>query len=412
MTEATLSYVTEELVESALVSDKGSQATLLSWSPESFTSKFDGHTSAISNIRVKYSLAGQDGEVSYVVKMNPKRGAQNDDFFGVIHTKECKFYSEIIPALNTVLKGIDQRPLSFPKCVYYSLEKGKEIIFLENLREQGYKMQDKALGVDAAHAVLVLKELARLHAASLLLQASCPHQDLADRFDSLKKEWSREFNLGCDFGTFVEGYLNIGIEMFEKIGGCDRLVHWIKKIKPQVWQMYEMQLTKRPPFAVITHGDCWINNLLFRYDDGDVPVDVRFLDLQGCRKASLATDLQHFLNLNVTGPARRSNLNTFLASYHAAFTSIMQAGGSDTPFTLEELRQEYKDKGFYGVLYSIMWLPNMVRRPEDARDILDCQEESKNSERENVLRMVETNPLLKPRLLSVTDEWTEYGLIS
>ncbi|XP_042215594.1 uncharacterized protein LOC121861773 isoform X2 [Homarus americanus] len=411
MSEAALNVVTDEVVRAALVSDRGSQATLVSWASETFTSKFDGATSAIYNIRTQYSLAGQAREVSYVVKISPSRAQQND-FFSIIFAKECNFYAEVIPALNSVLAGIGQRPLDFPKCVYYSLETGKEMILLENLREKGYKMESRRLGIDTAHTTLVLKELGRLHAASALLQTNTPDQDLTDKFDCLKKEWTREFNLGCDFGAFVDDYLDSAIEMFKKIGGCDTVVEWIKRIKPQVWDMYEQQLVKKPPFALITHGDCWINNLLFRYDESNNPVEVKLLDLQGCRKASLATDLQHLLNLNVTGPIRRPNLNNFLAAYHTSFSAIMQAGGSTVPFSLEELRQEYIARGFYGVLYSIMWLPNMVRRPEDMIDILGNKEDRKISERNNVLQMVDRNPLLKPRLLSVVEEWVEHGVIS
>lgn len=89
-----------------------------------------------------------------------------------------------------------------------------------------------------------------------------------------------------------------------------------------------------------------------------------------------------------------------------------ERGGPSTPFTLQELRQEYIAKGFYGALYAIMWLPNMVRRPEDMMDILNSGEENKISEKDNALRMIDSNPVLKPRLLSIMKEWTEFGLIS
>lgn len=407
-----LKCVTDDVITAALHSDKGAEATLISWSLEDFTSQFDGATSVIKNVRIAYSLGGQSREVCYVLKVNQSRGEEANTFFGIIYAKECNFYKEVIPALNSVLEEIGCAPLSFPKCFYHILEKGKYLLLLENLKEQGYQMKDRALGIDAAHGTLVLKELAKLHAASVLLQLKTPDEDLVDRFGCLKKEWTKEFNLGGDFGTFVEGYLNIGVAMFEKIGNCERVIKWINKIKPNVWKMYNEQLIRNPPFAVITHGDCWINNLLFKYDTSNNPVEVKFLDLQGCRKASLATDLHHFLNLNLVGSERRPNLPSLLSTYHTAFDEVMKAGKSEVPFTLEELKQEYINRGFYGVLYAIMFLPNMVRRPEDVRDILDTKTGAKRSEKENVLKMVDDNPLLIPRIMSVIDEWIERGLIS
>ncbi|XP_068227459.1 uncharacterized protein [Palaemon carinicauda] len=411
------SYVTDDDVKLVLQRDKGEEASLISWSVEDLTSNFDGYTSVIKNLRVNYSMQGHPNECCYVLKVYVSRGEEADYFFGVIFAKEVNFYSEVIPALNGILKEIGCGPLSFPKCFHHRLEKGNDMIILENLKEQGYLMKDKALGVDVDHAVLVLQELAKLHAASVLFQAKYPEMDLVDRFKCLQKEWTEEFNVGCDFGGFVDNFLDIALAMFEKFGGCEKVISWVKKIRPNVWNMYKEHLVRTPPFAVIVHGDCWINNLLFRYDDFGKPSEVMFLDLQGCRKASLAIDLQHFINLNVEAPVRRSSLPSLLATYHTEFENVMKAGESvggpgRVPFSLEDLRQEYIENGFYGVLYSIMFLPNMVRTPQDQLDILMTDSGSQVSQKENVLKMVDNNPLLRSRVMSVVEEWTESGLIS
>ena len=144
-----------------------------------------------------------------------------------------------------------------------------------------------------------------------------------------------------------------------------------------------------------------------RYDEIGHPVDVTFVDLQGTRVASLAIDLQHFLNLNVTGKVRRENFDTIIATYYNSFHHTMSAGNVAVPFTLEELMKEYIDKGFYGVLYSIMYLPCMVSTEEGS---FVFEEEQRR--RDTVERMVNTNPLLRPTILSVVEEWMERGLIS
>ncbi|KAK7079865.1 hypothetical protein SK128_023960 [Halocaridina rubra] len=397
----------------ALKADKSHEAKLISWTMEDVSSQTDGATSNIKNITIKYySSEKQEQEVYYILKVHSSRGELYDIFLNTIYMKESKFYAEVIPALNAVLKEIGSTPLSFPKCFYYNIEKGRDMIILENLKQQDYKMESRALGISAAHATLVLKELAKLHAASFLLQAKTPNHDLVDKFECLQKEWTKEFKVGVDFGQFVDGYLKIGIAMFKKFGNCEKIVNWIEKIRPNAWKMYDEMLVRKPPFDLILHGDCWINNILFSYDERNSPVDVKLFDLQGCRIGSLALDLQHFLNLNLTGPERRPNLPFLLAIYHKTFCDIVEAGGVTMPFTLEELREEYVSKGYYGALYAIMWLPNMVRRPEDAQDVLDVNTGAKLSELENVLRMVDNNPLLKPRIMSVMEEWMEYGVIS
>lgn len=127
---------------------------------------------------------------------------------------------------------------------------------------------------------------------------------------------------------------------------------------------------------------------------------------------SVALDLQHFLTLNAVDEVRRPHLTSLLTTYHCTLTEVMKAGGVAPPFTLEQLHQEYIEKGFYGLLLAVMYIPNMVKTLKDGTDILDSGEDRKKREKEVLMRMVDDNPLLKSRLYSIINEWTEYGLIS
>ena len=61
-------------------------------------------------------------------------------------------------------------------------------------------------------------------------------------------------------------------------------------------------------FAVICHGDLWLSNILFKYGasytgessgEDAKPTEVKFIDFQSARFASLATDLVLFLFTSV-----------------------------------------------------------------------------------------------------------------
>ncbi|MPC80635.1 hypothetical protein E2C01_075220 [Portunus trituberculatus] len=144
-----------------------------------------------------------------------------------------------------------------------------------------------------------------------------------------------------------------------------------------------------------------------RYNEAGKPEEVVLFDMQGTRVCSLALDLNHFLNLNVEGEVRRANFDTIMATYYNSFTSVMNAGKLAVPFTLEELMQEYNDKGFYGVLYAIMYIPCMVSHDEDSAVFSD-----EKIRRAAVKNMVKENPLLRPKILSVVDEWIDRGVIT
>lgn len=254
--------IREEHVQAALENDKGSNTKLVSWSCETL-SKTDGSTSLIFNIKAIFQMGSTKEEASYVAKLSPTRELKDDDFHHFIFTKECRFYDEVIPVVTSLLEEFGERPINFPKCHYYNLDKGKEVLFLENLHVKGFQMKDKSIGLDMAHSCLVLKELGKLHAASYIVQSKSDIE-LTDKFDFFKTEWTHEFNLGCDWGTFMSSILEKRLKAFEKCGNSERIMKWISKVRPKVWSLYEKQIERQSPFASIIHGDCWINNMFFR----------------------------------------------------------------------------------------------------------------------------------------------------
>lgn len=66
---------------------------------------------------------------------------------------------------------------------------GGEIIVLEDLRSRGFEASKSWLQ-DEAHALLVLREAARLHGAGRLLQLARGAGPLTDVFPLLKESWT------------------------------------------------------------------------------------------------------------------------------------------------------------------------------------------------------------------------------
>lgn len=259
------SLVTEAHVREALAVDKGTTAQLTSWSVVDFTKQGDNYACFVSSVRVKFLLDGQSSEVVYVVKLNPCRNFESmREFTQNVFEKESKFYLSLLPELNSVLNEIGLRDLKFPKCPYASLEKYKEIIFLEDLRPRGFKMFDRKKGMDKAHIALLMQELARLHAASILLQAKTPDEDLTVRYSCLKKGWAYFFNNSETLLKVLESQVKNSREMLIKFGGYERAVTWIDTIiLPRLVEIFEEQMENNK-YKVVGHGDCWNNNILFR----------------------------------------------------------------------------------------------------------------------------------------------------
>ncbi|XP_045586392.1 uncharacterized protein [Procambarus clarkii] len=407
--------ITEAHVKAALTVDKGSEADLVSWSVKDFTHKGDNYATIVTSVSVKFSLAGQERTTSYVVKLNPMRPFLDFAVFTqAIFYKEAEFFEEILPLLNAELTVRGLQGLRVAKWFYTSLEKDKEMIFLEDLRLRGFKMFDRKKGMDVAHATLVLQELARLHAASLLLKATAPEQDLADRFKHIKVDWlNYSKNARQTISEMFSSHFANAEELLHDIEGYEVAEQWMAKHKNDCAGLFESQLVRTPKFDVICHGDCWNNNVLFRYNDEDEPVEVMLVDLQLNRVASAATDLNYLLYTSLHGNDRKANWRDFLSSYYDTFQGVMEAGGRDMPFTLEELHQEYKNKMEYGILFSTMTVSIIISESKDIPDIDNLKEEDipklLEEYRQKSLGMMKNNPLFRSRFLALYDELIQLG---
>ncbi|XP_042223023.1 uncharacterized protein LOC121867237 [Homarus americanus] len=412
ITQASQRLIKETHVKSALEADKGSNAQLISWKVEDFTIKGDNYACVVTSIKVTYRQGGSEHKATYVAKCNPcRQHATLDEFVHMAFEKEAGFYQDLLPLLNTELIRIKHEPLRVAQCHFVHLVKGEEVIILGDLRLEAFKMFSRQKGMDKAHSILVLKELATLHAASLLVKAKTP-EDLDVRYKYLQKDLSSLTDNENDKPTMFQKFALMSARMIEKIGGYNNVVEWLKDFGPKANDVFKEQVKKTPPFDVLCHGDCWNNNILFRYDKAGVPVDVRLLDFQLCRKSSPATDLNYFTYTSLEGPNRKDNLQTFLKTYHDSFTKVLQNAGAPVPFTLEELRQEYHNKNLFGLLIGIMILPLVVSESSEALDLSKAK--GQKFLEEHLERMTNQlhNPVSRSRFLSMFEDMIEYGIIS
>ncbi|KAG7177251.1 putative Ecdysteroid kinase-containing protein 4 [Homarus americanus] len=262
------SNITEAHVKRVLKADKGSNAQLNSWSVKDFTQKGDNYANVVTSVSVSYSIHGKDQSVSYVVKINTKHNVDNEmDFFiAILFKKEAEFYEEIMPLLNSELTSVGLRELRMPTWFHTHCEDGQDMIFLENLRPQGYQMFDRRKVMDVPHATLVLQELARMHAASRLLQARTPDEEFCDQFKYIKTTWTNFCDTAKEMvNNFFASTICNAEEMLHKVKGYELAEQWMAKNKTDTAGVIERHLIRDPKFDVICHGDCWNNNVLFRF---------------------------------------------------------------------------------------------------------------------------------------------------
>ncbi|XP_047494063.1 uncharacterized protein LOC125042469 [Penaeus chinensis] len=356
--------ITEEAVKEALKADKGPEAQLASWEIEDFTKKGDNYSAMVTSVKLDFAVNGDNGSLIYIVKVNPCHGREMfDDVTHKVFLKETEFYVKLLPQLNAVLEEAGMELLALPRCFYGTVEKKKELLFLEDLRPRGFKMFDRRKGLDVAHASLVLEELARLHAASLLLEKKEPEYF---KGTYLNRGWAQMFEGVFNLSFVLGQHIDSAITMLNKIGGYESAATWAGSLKPKLQEIFERQM-EPSKYHVLCHGDAWNNNLLFSYREDGSPEAVMFVDLQMCRRVSFAIDLNYLLYTSLTGDVRKPNLDALLETYRGHFNAAMEAGGAGAEGRLSEAEvlQEFRSKNVIGAIFMMMIICVILMEPQD-----------------------------------------------
>ncbi|KAB7500123.1 hypothetical protein Anas_04968 [Armadillidium nasatum] len=296
--------VSNELVTDALKNDKGPNVELLSWEIKPFTNKGDNYSSIVVGITVSYRKNEMNSECSYVAKLNPLRPLNsNTENFEKAYTRETEVLDGIVEGMNNQLKQLGFDAIKTPKLLSKNLEKGREAFVTENLRTQGFKMCDKMRGMDLNHSLFVVKELGRFHASSLLFEETLPTKYIPDTFNGVKGGWLDADEKAIEeMGKFYSS-ITKPIESFLKTSDpkYEKCCNWLSKNSHTLAKTFlnGMQLSNQ--FEVLIHGDCWSNNMLFRYNEDGIPIDFRFVDLQCSGKSSATTDLNYFFFTSLNG---------------------------------------------------------------------------------------------------------------
>ncbi|KAK7869211.1 hypothetical protein R5R35_001153 [Gryllus longicercus] len=307
------------------------------------TSPGDNYGSTIYRAKATLSDGGQR---SFIVK-GPAPGANISSLateLGVFR-RETLMLAEVIPKMEALLEEAapGRYPPLAPRCYHHGTSP-VEFLVLEDLAPPGFKMADRKRGLGLKHSLLALRTLARFHAASYTVLQREP--GLAEKLDNI---W-RTMSLGLT--GYVDALIRGAAEVCRSWPGFQEYAERLEKFKKVAMDTY-VKLNEPQPeaFNVITHGDYWIINFLFRYEDG-VPTDIRALDYQMTRVASPAVDLTYFFASSVRDEVHARHQDMLLRKYHLEFRNTMELLGQEAP-PLEALRSALDFHGSFSLFVAL-----------------------------------------------------------
>lgn len=208
--------------------------------------------------------------------------------------------------------------IEYPKCYRTGDAELDECVLLEDLSVNGFKMIDRYTEeVEADHVYLIMEALGKFHAISFALKDQQP-----EKFQKFTSHFDEIFIRRND--PMMRDYFLGQSESFFKVLSSDEDAYLREKVKkflethPMDTAADCIELEKQA--LVITHGDTWQNNTMFRYDDNGKPIEVSLLDWQISRYVSPIVDIIYFIFNCTTKKLRDAHYDGFLKTYHKSLS--------------------------------------------------------------------------------------------
>jgi Ecdysteroid kinase-like family len=320
-------------------------------------------------VRVTARIQGPNGPLqkNFIFKYPPGNKEFRDALkcYKFVKNEEA-FYSLVVPSMNSFWQdAAKNKNNQLPTAqYYYSCSDDKnDVLVLEDLRERGFTMADRMNGLDFDHCLLVMQAFGKFHGTSMAMQEIQP-ENFHHTSHCIKE--TLYFDAGREQFSTIHFPCNAAIRMMES--RYPERVDQVEKLKKLTNNYFDnlIEMVETPsPLAVINHGDSWVNNILFRYQNGK-PVDLRFIDFQLARFGSLALDLSYLLYNSCTKSILDAHWDVFMNTYMEELNSTLESmGASKSKITRHQLDEEMKRFGRFGIAGALQAIPFFVTPIED-----------------------------------------------
>uniref|UniRef100_A0A1Y9H2E8 CHK kinase-like domain-containing protein n=1 Tax=Anopheles dirus TaxID=7168 RepID=A0A1Y9H2E8_9DIPT len=326
--------------------------------------KGESYTAALYSAKVDLFWAEAETEetLSLIIKAPPKGNAASYALDKDMYKREVYLYEQLIPSFEALYREKGVSVKLGPR--YYKPRHGlpMEVIVLEDLSISGFRMASRQEGLDKAHVETVLDHLAKFHAASAVY---------LDDGKSLPKELneaSKNRKMAAKTDELFAPSLD---SMFKYMKEWDFAADYIEDLEKVSRQIYRLLVDTwtidTDGFNVLNHGDAWLNNMLFAYDNESVQ-RVALVDYQYSAWGSPVFDLIHFLFSSVQADLKLTQQAYFIRYYQERLVhNLTLLGYRKALPTLRQLHIDFNDRLSAAIKTTIIDLPYvLVEASEDA----------------------------------------------
>lgn len=265
-------WLNESYLENVLRQyEKDDEIKVIGFSSRSAVPKGGNYVGLLLRVQVNYVHIQQQGDdvkktKSLVVKtaLLSEETAKVLEEFGVLE-KEMLMYTNVLPLYTNLLAANGDTDQLFPATIF--TDSKTQTIIMEDLKDRGYQTADRHKGLDVNHMKIAISKLSKLHACSMVLEQ--------EKRINLKN--FQRGQIGKSGGVWNDWYTSMMNAMVDEIKTWEGYEVYVKKLErlrstfiEQAADMFD-DIDTFP--KVLIHGDYWINNMMFRYDENGNPVD-------------------------------------------------------------------------------------------------------------------------------------------
>ncbi|XP_075146904.1 uncharacterized protein LOC142221192 [Haematobia irritans] len=250
----------------------------------------ENFASVMSRIRItfKQSKSCLPQELSFIMKYT----YESDPFVAKImagydiYNTEMKMYEQILPQLADILNESGDMEKLFADTLKVDYE--RSTIIFEDLSVMDYVVANRTKGLDMAHASMVLKKLAKFHAAAAVLNER--QNGCLEKFDhGIFNRHTRGF--ASIFENFLEEVAKFAKDCPD-LGQYyhDKLMKLSNHIVEYATKAYTIN---RGHFFTLSHGDLWTTNIMMLYEAKEEEkslMDAMLIDFQFCNWSMASVD--------------------------------------------------------------------------------------------------------------------------
>ncbi|KAG4080121.1 hypothetical protein HA402_008192 [Bradysia odoriphaga] len=397
----TLSKITTEIIRSALLEtveanlqSKPHQIDINCVS-ECGENNFIGIIHRVSFSKEKTTENGLETAENLILKIAPQNVTCRYMFNSrQLFLREIHMYDTVLPQLHQfeISKDVNMERnyfTEYPK-FYRSVDDCfSECILLEDLSARGFQMIDRYTeDLTAEHVHLVMEYLGKFHAISFAMNDQQP-----ETFKELTTDLTELYIRRDDQNTrqFCTSSMQIALDVVSNENDSKLRFKLMKMLERDAIDVaYECVNADFADGAttVISHGDLWQNNTMFRHDVDKKPIEVCFLDWQLSRHSSPIIDVVYYVFCCTTKELRDANYDNFLKIYHDSLSTHMHRLGSDPDelFPYGVMLEHFNKFGKFGLFISAMLLPMITSEQGNgiSLDVLADRFENRSNDNQNI----------------------------